>query len=257
MWFGVVTILPEIIRAATAGGVFARALAQDVIALDVFNPRDHASDRHQTVDDRPYGGGPGMVMLVEPLLAAIDTARDRARTLGIQAPVVHLSPEGKRLNQQLVNELAELEGLVLICGRYEGIDERVVAARADRVISIGDYVLSGGELPALIVMDAIARHRPGTLGNAASVVEESHLDGLLDYPHYTRPEVAGSGAVPAILLSGDHGAIRRWRLKEALRRTWQLRPDLLTGRGLSDLERELLAEIFDEDGLDTTTGRNQ
>ena len=159
--------------------------------------------------------------------------------------MIYLSPQGEQLDQRMVKDFAQMPGLILLSGRYEGIDERVVE-RVDRMVSIGDYVLSGGELPALVLMDAIARHLPGTLGNSASAVEESHLDGLLDYPHYTRPEMAGSRRVPEVLTSGDHAAIRRWRLKQALRSTWLARPDLLTGRPLGDLERELLAELFDE-----------
>lgn len=246
MWFGVVSIMPDMIRGATSQGVFSRAVDQGVVAMDLFDPRRHTADRHQTVDDRPYGGGPGMVMMVEPLLAALNEARAVAAGRGITAPVVYLSPQGERLNQQLVKEFAGLPGLILLCGRYEGVDERILEQAVDRQLSIGDYVLSGGELAALVVMDAVSRHLPGTLGNSASVVEESHLDGLLDYPHYTRPENAGGLGVPAVLSGGDHGAIRRWRLKASLRQTWLKRPDLLSGRPLSDLERELLAELFDE-----------
>jgi tRNA (guanine37-N1)-methyltransferase len=255
VWFGVITILGDLLRAGTAGGVFARAVEQGVVTLDVFDPRRHTRDRHQTVDDRPYGGGPGMVMMVEPLLAAIGEARDAARgRLGGEVPVVYLSPQGERLDQQLVKEFAELPGLILLSGRYEGIDERIIETAIDRQVSIGDYVLTGGELPALVLMDAVSRHLPGTLGNSASAVEESHLDGLLDYPHYTRPEIAGGLRVPEILTSGDHAAIERWRLKEALRRTWLLRPDLLGARMLTKLERTLLRELFEE-GLTANESR--
>jgi tRNA (guanine37-N1)-methyltransferase len=235
------------ITAASAAGVFGRAVAQGILDLALFDPRRHTTDRHQTVDDRPYGGGPGMVMMVEPLLASITEARQAAadRLGGEPVPVVYLSPQGERFDQQLAKEFAEVPGLILVCGRYEGIDERVLAS-TDRTVSIGDYVLTGGELPALVMMDAISRHLPGTLGNAASAVEESHLDGLLDYPHYTRPEIAGGARVPPVLTSGDHAAIRRWRLKQALRQTWRVRPDLLSARTLSALERELLAELFSE-----------
>jgi len=246
MWFGVVSILPEIIRAVSRNGVFGRAVEQGIVGLDLFDPRTHTRDRHKTVDDRPYGGGPGMVMMVEPLLAAVDEARRRAEQLNIEVPVVYLSPQGEKLDQEMVKEFAGLPGMILISGRYEGIDERAIAACADRQVSIGDYVLTGGELPALVLMDAVSRHLPGTLGNAASAVEESHLDGLLDYPHYTRPEMSADEGVPAVLMSGDHGAIKRWRLKQALRQTWLRRPDLLTGRVLSEIERELLAELFQE-----------
>ena len=195
-----------------------------------------------------------MVMMVQPMLAAISEARETAARLQISAPVIHLSPQGERLDQKLVKELAELPGMILACGRYEGLDERVVAATADRLVSIGDYVLTGGELPALVVMDAVSRLQPGTLGNAASAVEESHLDGLLDYPHYTRPETAAGLGVPAVLTSGNHGAIQRWRLKQALKQTWLARPDLLTDRVLGDVERELLQELFDEGLADHQQG---
>jgi tRNA (guanine37-N1)-methyltransferase len=245
MWIGVISILPEMVSAASSQGVFKRALDQGIIELEVFDPRQHANDRHRTVDDRPYGGGPGMVMMVEPMLASISEARLKAAARQIEAPVVYLSPQGERLTQDLVKELAELPGLILLCGRYEGIDERLQGQAIDRQISIGDYVLTGGELPAMVIMDAVSRQLPGTLGNAASVVEESHLDGLLDYPHYTRPEMAGGVAVPTVLTGGDHNAIRRWRLKQALWQTWLKRPDLLSGRVLTDLEQELLAELFE------------
>jgi tRNA (guanine37-N1)-methyltransferase len=249
MWFGVVSILHDIVRAGCAGGVFGRAVAQGAVRLELFDPRAHTRDRHQTVDDRPYGGGPGMVMMVEPLLAAIREARQRAAVVGVDAPVVHLTPQGERLDQDLVSELSGLGGLILVCGRYEGVDARLLSLAPGRQISIGDYVLSGGELPALVLMDAIARLQPGTLGNAASATEESHLDGLLDYPHYTRPETVGGMPVPGVLASGDHAAVARWRLREALRQTWLKRPDLLTGRILGEAERQLLDELFAQ-GLD-------
>jgi tRNA (guanine37-N1)-methyltransferase len=245
MWFGVISIMTEMIAGASRSGVFGRAIEQEIVSLDLFDPRRYTTDRHQTVDDRPYGGGPGMVMMVAPLLAAMAEARSVADRRGIEAPVVYLSPQGERFDQTMVKEFADMPGLILLSGRYEGIDERVVD-RVDRVVSIGDYVLTGGELPALVMMDAISRHLPGTLGNSASAVEESHLDGLLDYPHYTRPEIVGSERVPEVLVSGDHAAIGRWRLKQALRQTWLARPDLLTARPLSLLEQELLAELFEE-----------
>ncbi len=245
MWFGVISIMTGMISEASRTGVFGRAIDQNLVSLDLFDPRRHTTDRHQTVDDRPYGGGPGMVMMVAPLLAAISAATAEADRRGVTAPVVYLSPQGERLDQKMVKEFAEMPGLILLCGRYEGIDERVIG-HVDRQVSIGDYVLTNGELPALVMMDAISRHLPGTLGNAASVVEESHLDGLLDYPHYTRPEIVGTGQVPAVLTSGDHAAIGRWRLKQALRQTWLARPDMLTDRPLSALERALLGELFDE-----------
>lgn len=245
MWFGVVSIMTEMLAASSRAGVFGRAIEQGIVTLELFDPRNHTRDRHQTVDDRPYGGGPGMVMMADPLRASIAEARLRAEAAAVTAPLVYLSPQGERLDQNMVKEFAEKPGLILLSGRYEGIDERVMG-EVDRMVSIGDYVLTGGELPALVLMDAISRHLPGTLGNSASAIEESHLDGLLDYPHYTRPEITGDGQVPQVLLSGDHGAISRWRLKQALRQTWLHRPDLLAARPISTLERELLAELFDE-----------
>ncbi len=251
-WFGLVSIMPALVEQAGAYGVFGRALKQGGVELALFDPRRHTTDRHQTVDDRPYGGGPGMVMLTEPLLAAIGEARTAAAARDIDAPVVYLTPTGERLDQDLVKEFAQCPGLILLSGRYEGIDQRVLATAVDRELSIGDYVLSGGELPALALMDAVARLLPGTLGNAASAEEESHLDGLLDYPHYTRPENAAGLSVPPVLLSGDHAAIDRWRLKQALKETWLKRPDLLAGRALGERERELLRELFAE-GLGSRT----
>ena len=248
MWFGVISIMTEMLAAASRAGVFGRAIEQQIVSLDLFDPRRHTTDRHQTVDDRPYGGGPGMVMMADPLLATIEEARKAASQNGLEhadVPVIYLSPKGERFDQSMVKIFAEMPGLILLCGRYEGIDERVLR-EVDDMVSIGDYVLTGGELPALVMMDAISRHLPGTLGNSASVVDESHLDGLLDYPHYTRPENAGSARIPEVLTSGDHAAVGRWRLKQALRATWLARPDMLSARRLSELERQLLDELFSE-----------
>jgi tRNA (guanine37-N1)-methyltransferase len=260
MWLGIVSLFPEMIWAEAKTGVVGRAIDNGVLALEVFNPRDFAGDKHRTVDDRPYGGGPGMVMLVEPLLAAIEAAR-QAAVVAVGAAtsprVVYLSPQGPRLTQDRVAQLAEREAMILVAGRYEGIDERVTQLGVDEELSVGDYVLSGGELPALVVLDAVCRLLPGTLGNAASAIEESHLDGLLDYPHYTRPETARGMQTPAVLMSGDHRAIQRWRRKAALQRTWERRPDLLTGRALSGEDRQLLEELFEElvhKGLAGTAG---
>ena len=252
MWFGIVTLFPEMFSVATQSGVLGRAVVNGVLELEFFNPRDYATDKHRSVDDRPYGGGPGMVMMVEPLLAAVTaakTARASAtpRASSRSSPrVIYLSPQGRRLNQHRVQELAAYEALILVAGRYEGIDERAIELAVDEELSIGDYVLTGGELPAMVLMDALARHVPGTLGNQASAMDESHLDGLLDYPHYTRPENAGDRKVPRILLSGDHAAIRQWRRKAALSKTWRQRPDLLTGQQVSDEDVQLLRELFDE-----------
>lgn len=252
MWIGVVTLFPEMFRSPTAAGVLGRALDAGVLRLELFNPRAYTTDRHRTVDDRPYGGGPGMVMMVEPLLAAIDAAREAwrgaapAADRALRPRVVYLSPQGRRLDQACVRALATEPALILLAGRYEGVDERLVDAAVDEEISIGDYVLTGGELPAMVLMDALSRHLPGTLGNAASPVEESHLDGLLDYPHYTRPENVAGRAVPPVLLSGDHGAIARWRRQQSLWRTWQRRPDMLVGRDWSETDRALLAELLED-----------
>ncbi|ROR29826.1 tRNA (guanosine(37)-N1)-methyltransferase TrmD [Inmirania thermothiophila] len=242
MRFDVVTLFPEMIRAAAGYGVTGRAVERGLVRLETWNPRDYARDRHRTVDDRPYGGGPGMVMKVEPLRDAIRAARRAAPA----SPVVLLSPQGRRLDQAGVRELAAQPGLILVCGRYEGIDERLVEAEVDQEWSIGDYVLSGGELAALVVVDAVARLVPGVLGDAESAAQDSYMEGLLDCPHYTRPEEIDGRRVPPVLLSGDHGAIRRWRRKQALGRTWLRRPDLLAGRALDEEARALLEEFIAE-----------
>ncbi len=237
MWVGVVSLFPDLIRGIAAVGVLGRALKQGGLAIEVFNPREHATDRHATVDDRPYGGGPGMVMLAEPLLASIGEAKSRAPS---PARVVCLSPQGKRLDQAGVERLAGETSLVLVAGRYEGIDDRVLQLAVDEEVSIGDYVLTGGELPAMVLIDAMSRLLPGTLGNSESALSESHLDGLLEYPHYTRPETVAGLKVPAVLLSGDHAAVEKWRRAQALKRTWVRRPELLARRQLSDQDAALL-----------------
>ncbi len=236
MRFDVITLFPDMVASVMGYGVIGRALDQGLIELVTWNPRDYATDRHQSVDDRPYGGGPGMVMTVEPLRSAIRAARAAAGP----APVVYLSPAGPGLDGQQVDSLASYQRLILLCGRYEGIDERVIELEVDRELSIGDYVVSGGELPAMVVMDAVARMLPGVLGHADSAGQDAFADGLLDCPHYTRPEVIDGKAVPAVLLSGDHQAIARWRAQQAIGRTWEKRPDLLDKRGLSDDEQTLL-----------------
>ena len=209
-----------------------------------WNPREFAHNAYRTVDDRPYGGGPGMVMMPEPLGRALAAARQRQKSTGVIKPrVVHLTPQGRLLNHQRVMELAAEHGVVLLAGRYEGVDERVIARAIDDEISIGDYVLSGGELAAMVVIDCIVRQLPGVLGDAESARQDSFVNGLLDYPHYTRPEVYEGQAVPPVLMSGNHGEIGRWRLKQAVGRTWQRRPDLLHERALSDDERKLLEEF--------------
>ncbi len=214
-----------------------------LIELVAWNPRDFARDRHRSVDARPYGGGPGMVMKVEPLRDVIRAARAARDD---DAPVVYLSPQGERLTQQGVAGWAEHSRLILLCGRYEGIDERLIAAEVDYEVSIGDYVTSGGELPAMVLIDAVARWVPGVLGHEGSAEADSFTGGLLDCPHYTRPETIDGRDVPEVLRGGDHGAVARWRRKQALGRTWLRRPELLTQQGLDDESRALLDEFIEE-----------
>jgi tRNA (guanine37-N1)-methyltransferase len=240
----VVTLFPELVRTVLAHGVLARAARGGVIALDTVDPRAFATDVHRTVDDRPYGGGPGMVMRVEPLRTAIRAARGRASPAddGAGAHVVYLGPGGPRLTHARAQALAQRDALVLVSGRYEGVDERLLETEVDEELSIGDYVLSGGELAAMVVVDAIGRLLPGVLGNAQSATQDSFVEGLLDCPHYTRPEVVDGRPVPAVLLSGDHAAIERWRRCQALGRTASRRPDLLAGIALSEEDQVLLQE---------------
>ena len=246
--FDVVTLFPEMFAALTASGITGRALQAGLWSLTAWNPRDFTEDHYRTVDDRPYGGGPGMVMLAEPIEQALDAVKSSGG-----GRVVYLSPQGRKLDHGKVLEISKEKSLTLLCGRYEGIDERLIARRVDEEISIGDFVLSGGELAAMALMDAVVRQLPGALGDEASAVEESFASGLLDCPQYTRPEgwPGGEGVtaqVPSVLLSGHHGNIRRWRLKQALGRSWLRRPDLLAARKLSDEERKLLAEFQQEHG---------
>mgnify|MGYP005818450763 CR=1 FL=1 len=230
--------------ALTGHGITRRAQELGLYRLWLWNPRDYATDNYRTVDDRPYGGGPGMVMLAEPLDKAIEAARARQRAAGVERTrVVHLSPQGRRLDHQVVMEYVQTPGLIFLAGRYEGIDERLLQRQVDEELSIGDYVLSGGELAAMVVVDAIVRQLPGALGDADSAAQDSFVNGLLDTPHYTRPESYQGEAVPPVLLSGDHARIRRWRLREALGRTWLRRPDLLAARSLTKEESGLLAEF--------------
>jgi len=239
MRFDVISLFPEMFD-AVRHGVTGRAIERGQVELQLWNPRDYADDMHRTVDDRPYGGGPGMVMMVEPLRQAITAARAAAP----HSRVLYLSPQGRRLDQQALRELAAEPGFVLLAGRYEGIDERIVEAHVDQEWSIGDYVLSGGELPAMVLMDALIRLLPGVLGHADSAEQDSYVDGLLDCPHYTRPEEIEGRTVPEVLKSGNHELIRRWRLQQALGRTWLRRPDLLEGRELSGEEQVLLDEFI-------------
>lgn len=240
MRIAVVSLFPQMLRQALAHGVLGRAIERGVIEVAYFDPRDHTRDVHRTVDDRPYGGGPGMVLKVEPLRDALNAART---TMPSGTRAVYLGADGVRFDQQRAREARDWPGMILVAGRYEGVDERFIASEIDEQWSIGDYVLSGGEVPALVVIDAIARLLPGTLGSEESALQESFSDGLLDWPHYTRPISVDGREVPEVLSSGDHAAIRRWRLKEALGRTWLRRPEMLDRRGLSREERALLEEF--------------
>ena len=240
MWIGVISLFPEMFLSITGHGVTGRAVKNGLISVDCWNPRDFTYDRHHTVDDRPYGGGPGMLMMVEPLRKAIHAAKAAA---GDNAKVIYLSPQGRKLDQQGVCELAANEKLILVCGRYEGVDERVIQTEIDEEWSVGDYVLSGGELPAMVLIDAVSRFVPGVLGHQASAKEDSFADGLLDHPHYTRPEVLDGMCVPPVLLSGNHAEIDRWRMKQSLGRTWLRSPELLESLALTDEQRMLLAEF--------------
>jgi tRNA (guanine37-N1)-methyltransferase len=240
MRIAVVTLFPMMIREALAHGVVGRAVERGMLAVQCFDPRDQATDVHRTVDDRSYGGGPGMVLKVEPLRGAL---RDAMAALPQGSRRVYLGADGHRFEQGMARAARDWPGLVLVAGRYEGVDERFIERETDEQWSIGDYVLSGGELPALVVIDAIARLIPGALGSAESAEQESFSDGLVDWPHYTRPPSVDGLKVPAVLMSGDHAAIHRWRLRQALGRTWLRRPELLERRGMSDEERALLEEF--------------
>lgn len=244
--YHVVTLFPEMFAALSGFGVSGRAIERRLCGLSFWDPRDFTQDNYRTVDDRPFGGGPGMVMLVEPLDLALTAARAALRRSGVGAPrMIYLSPQGRRLNQALVEELAAEPALVLLAGRYEGIDERLFARHALEEVSIGDYVLSGGELPVMVLLDAVIRQLPGALGHANSAAEDSFADGLLDCPHYTRPERYLGLTVPEVLRGGNHAEIARWRLGQALDRTRTRRPDLLRDRRLSPLEQALLKDLPD------------
>ncbi|OEG02282.1 tRNA (guanosine(37)-N1)-methyltransferase TrmD [Aeromonas caviae] len=243
MWIGVISLFPEMFRAITEHGVTGRAVKSGLLQIECWNPRDFTHDKHRTVDDRPYGGGPGMLMMVQPLRDAIHAAKQAA---GDGAKVIYLSPQGRKLTQAGVTELAANQKLILVAGRYEGIDERVIQTEVDEEWSIGDYVLSGGELPAMTLIDAVSRLVPGVLGDQASAEQDSFTDGLLDHPHYTRPEVLDGLTVPEALTSGNHEVIRRWRLKQSLGRTWQRRPELINNLALTDEQESLLAEYVRE-----------
>jgi len=243
MRINIVTLFPQMFQVLSDYGITGRAVNRGILDMTTWNPRDYASDRHQTVDDRPYGGGPGMVMMVQPLRDAIREARAMADG---KTRVIYLSPQGRKLDQHGLAELAKQSDLVLVCGRYEGVDERIIAAEVDEEWSIGDYVLSGGELAAMVMIDGITRLLPEALGHEESAEQDSFVQGLLDHPQFTRPEEIDGITVPEVLLSGDHQAITRWRYKQALGRTWLRRPDLLEGLDLNSEQEALLAEFIRE-----------
>ncbi|MDG6767013.1 tRNA (guanosine(37)-N1)-methyltransferase TrmD [Glaesserella parasuis] len=244
MWIGIISLFPEMFKAITDFGVTGRAVKQNLLQVQCWNPRDFTHDKHKTVDDRPYGGGPGMLMMVQPLRDAIREAKATAcKEDGVESKVIYLSPQGRKLDQAGVQTLATNQKLILVCGRYEGIDERLVQTEIDEEWSIGDYVLTGGELPAMTLIDAVARFIPGVLGKQASALEDSFAEGLLDCPHYTRPEVLDGLPVPQVLMSGHHEQIRKWRLEQSLERTWLRRPELLDSLALTDEQRVLLNNI--------------
>jgi tRNA (guanine37-N1)-methyltransferase len=247
MWFGLISLFPEMFDAVAGYGVSRRAIERKQVELQRCNPRDFTQDKHRTVDDRPYGGGPGMVMMNAPLEAALKASQEQAqRAVGQKVKTLYLSPQGVPLTQSLVKALAQEPGLILMSGRYEGVDERFIESHVDLELSIGDYVLSGGELAAMVVMDSVIRLLPGVLGHKDSAEQDSHSDGLLDCPHYTRPEIYADKPVPEVLLSGNHQRIEQWRLKQSLGRTWLRRPDLLSKRSLTVEEQQLLDEFKTE-----------
>lgn len=239
---GIITLFPEMFTAVSDYGVTGRAIRDGLVEVSYWNPRDYTEDKHRTVDDRPYGGGPGMLIKTGPLEQAVGAAKAAMP----QAKVIYLTPQGRVLDQAAINRLAGEEALILLCGRYEGIDERVIETQVDEEWSLGDYVLSGGELAAMACLDAIIRLQPGALGSDESAGQDSFMQGLLDCPHYTRPEHYAGKSVPGVLLSGDHEAIRRWRLKQSLGRTWQRRPELLEQLDLTREQQELLNEFIEE-----------
>lgn len=250
MRIDVVSVLPELVESIAGCGVTGRAIREGLVDLCLWNPRDYATDKHRSVDDRPYGGGPGMVMLVEPLRRAIRAAHDAAG----DSLTIFLSPQGRRLDQTAVRRLAEIPRLILVAGRYEGVDERLIELEIDEEWSLGDYVLSGGELAAMVVIDAVSRLQPGALGDEDSAQQDSFMSGLLDHPHYTRPEQIGELTVPGVLQSGNHAAIHRWRLQQALGRTWLRRPELLKEAALGDAEQALLDEFIRERREESSKG---
>ena len=241
MWIGVVSLFPEMFKAVTEYGISRRAVENGLLTLEVWNPREFTEDKHRTVDDKPYGGGPGMLMKVQPLKDAINAAKSKAQA---QCPVIYLSPQGKPLEQADLASLAMLPEVILVAGRYEGIDERLIESAIDMEVSIGDFVASGGELPAMLLIDGVTRLLPGAVGDADSVEQDSFSNGLLDYPQYTRPETEDGLTVPEVLMSGDHGQIARWRKMQSLGRTYEKRPDLISARTLTEEEKQLLDEYL-------------
>ena len=241
MWIGVVSLFPEMFKAVTDYGISRRAVENGLLTLEVWSPREFTEDKHRTVDDKPYGGGPGMLMKVQPLKDAINAAKGKAQA---QCPVIYLSPQGKPLEQADLASLAMLPEVILVAGRYEGIDERLIESVIDMEVSIGDFVASGGELPAMLLIDGVTRLLPGAVGDADSVEQDSFSNGLLDYPQYTRPETEDGLTVPEVLMSGDHGQIARWRKMQSLGRTYIKRPDLIRARTLTEEEKQLLDEYL-------------
>jgi tRNA (guanine37-N1)-methyltransferase len=247
MQVGIVSLLPEMFAALSDYGISGRAVKQSLVDLHFVNPRDFTEDRHRTVDDKPYGGGPGMLMKTEPLVAAIRSVRQSLATApGQRIRSIYLSPQGRPLTQELVSELAGEAALILVCGRYQGIDARVIESEIDAEVSLGDFVISGGEMAAMVLLDALIRLQPGALGDEDSALQDSFSEGLLHWPEYTRPANYAGQAVPDVLLSGDHQAIHRWRLKQSLGATWLKRPDLLNEINLNDEQESLLAEFKQE-----------
>ncbi|MGP1958383.1 MAG: tRNA (guanosine(37)-N1)-methyltransferase TrmD [Arsenophonus sp.] len=243
MWIGIISLFPEMLMAITKYGVIGRAIKNGLLNIQYWNPRDYTNNRHRTVDDSPYGGGPGMLMMVKPIRDAIHAAKSQIIE---DVKVIYLSPQGRKLNQKNVCELTINKKIILVCGRYEGIDERINETEIDEEWSIGDYVLSGGELPAMVMIDSISRFIPGVLGHHASLKEDSFMNGLLDFPHYTRPKILEGMKVPNVLLSGNHAEIERWRRKQSLGRTWLRRPKLLKNLVLTDYQKILLKEFQQE-----------
>jgi len=246
MKISVVTLFPELFSVVSAYGITGRAVSNGILSLDYYNPRDFSTDRHRTVDDKPYGGGPGMVMMLEPMRKAIAQAKQQYQNNKKPAKVIHLSPQGKVLTQAVLKELILESALILVASRYEGVDERLIAAEIDEEYSIGDYVISGGEIAALVLIDGVTRLLPNALGDSDSAELDSFMHGLLDYPHYTRPDQVDDLRVPDVLLSGDHQAIARWRKKQSLGRTWLRRPDLLQDIPLDSEQSQLLSEFIQE-----------